>query len=94
MRLEHAGCGRAIQVSALETLDARMTSWRERGSAGEPPFTAFEAARLIQIGSALERTARGLEPEGPGELPGEALHEWAAKLEIILTEPRDDEPIP
>ena len=54
----------------------------------------FEAARLIQIGSALEQTARGLEPDGPGELPREALHEWAARLEAILTEPRADEPIP
>ena len=94
MRLEQADCGRAIQVAALETLDARMTSWRERGSIGEPPFTAYEAARLIRIGSYLEQTARGLEPEAPGELAGEALHEWAAKLEVILTEPRDDEPIP
>ena len=52
-------------------------------------------ARLIQIGSALERTARGLEPAAPGELPGEALHEWAARIEAILgTEPGADEPIP
>ena len=94
MRLEQADCGRAIQAAALETLDARMTRWRERGSIGEPPFTPFEAARLIRIGSYLEQTARGLEPEGPGELPGEALHEWAARLEAILTEPRADEPIP
>ena len=94
MRLEQAECGRGIQTAARETLNARMTSWRERGSVGEPPFTAFEAARLIRIGSYLEQTARGLKPEGPGELPGEALHEWAAKLEVILTEPRDDEPIP
>ena len=94
MRLEQANCGRTIQVAALETLDVRMTRWRDRGRVDEPPFSPFEAARLIQIGSALERTARGLKPEGPGELPGEALHEWAAKLEIILTEPRDDEPIP
>ena len=94
MRLEQADCGRAIQVAALETLDVRMTRWRDRGRVDEPPFSPFEAARLIQIGSALERTARGLKPEGPGELPGEALHEWAAKLEVILTEPSDDEPIP
>ena len=93
MRLEQADCGRAIQVAALETLDARMTSWRERGSIGEPPFTAFEAARLIRIGSYLEQTARGLKPES-GELPGEALNEWAARIEAILTEPRGDEPIP
>ena len=94
MRLEQANCGRTIQVAALETLDVRMKRWRDRGRVDEPPFSPFEAARLIQIGSALERTARGLKPEGPGELPGEALHEWAAKLEVILTEPRDDEPIP
>ena len=94
MRLEQANCGRTIQVAALETLDVRMKRWRDRGRVDEPPFSPFEAARLIQIGSALERTARGLEPAGPGELPGEALHEWAAKLEVILTEPCDDEPIP
>ena len=94
MRLEQANCGRTIQVAALETLDVRMKRWRDPGRVDEPPFSPFEAARLIQIGSALERTARGLKLEGPGELPGEALHEWAAKLEVILTEPRDDEPIP
>ena len=94
MRLEQANCGRTIQVAALETLDVQMKRWRDRRRVDEPPFSPFEAARLIQIGSALERTARGLKPEGPGELPGEALHEWAAKLEVILTEPRDDEPIP
>ena len=94
MRLEQANCGRTIQVAALETLDVRMKRWRDRGRVDEPPFSPIEAARLIQIGSYLEQTARGLEPEGPGELPGEALHEWAAKLKAILTEPRDDEPIP
>ena len=56
--LEQAECGRAIQTAAV----------------GEPPFTAFEAARLIRIGSYLEQTARGLKPES-GELPGEALNE-------------------
>ena len=95
MRLEQADCGRTIQAAARETLDARMTRWRERGSAGEPPFSPFEAARLIRIGSSLEQTARGLEPAAPGELPGEALHEWAARIEAILgTEPGADEPIP
>ena len=94
MRLEQADCGRAIQTAALETLDARMTAWRERGSLGEPPFTAFEAARLIRIGSYLEQTARGLEPADSGELPGEALHEWASRLEAILSDPHAHEPIP
>ena len=68
MRLEHAGWGRVASVAAIETITAWMHGWRERGSVGEPPFTAYEAARLIQIGSALKRTARGLKPEGPGEL--------------------------
>ena len=95
MRLEQADCGRTIQAAARETLDARMKPWRDRGCVGEPPFTVLEACRLIQIGSALERTARGLEPAAPGELPGEALHEWAARIEAILgTEPGADEPIP
>ena len=94
MRLEQANCGRTIQVAALETLDVRMTRWRDWGRVDEPPFSPFEAARLIQIGSALERTARGLKPES-GELPGEALNEWAARIEAILgTEPGADEPIP
>ena len=93
MRLEQADCGRAIQAVALKTLDARMTRWLDRGSVGEPPFSPFEAARLIRVGSYLEQTARGLKPES-GELPGEALNEWAARIEAILTEPRDDEPIP
>ena len=66
MRLEQADCGRILQVSALETLDARMTSWRECGSAGEPPFTAFEAARLIRIGSYLEQTGPRPGARGPG----------------------------
>ena len=66
MRLEQAGCGRTIQAAARETLDARMHGWRDRGSVGEPPFTAFEAARLIRIGSNLEQTARGLEARGAG----------------------------
>ena len=82
MRLEQANCGRTIQIAARETLDVRMKRWRNRGRVDEPPFSPFEAARLIQIGSAIERTARGLKSEGPGELPGEALHEWAAKLEL------------
>ena len=94
MRLEQANCGRASRAAAFETIEARIQSWRERGSVGEPPFSVLEAARLIQIGAALEQTARGFEPAGRGELPGEALHEWAAKIEAILTEPRDDEPIP
>ena len=94
MRLEQANRGRTIQVAALETLDVRMKRWRDRGRVDEPPFSPFEAARLIRIGSYLEQTARGLGPDGPGELPGEALHEWAAKLEVILTEPRNEEPIP
>ena len=95
MRLEQADCGRTIQAAARETLDVRMKPWRDRGCVGEPPFTVLEACRLIQIGSALERTARGLEPAAPGELPGEALHEWAARIEAILgTEPGADEPIP
>ena len=94
MRLEQADCGRAIPAAALKTLDARMTRWLERGSVGEPPFSPFEAARLIRVGSALEQTARGLKPES-GELPGEALNEWAARIEAILgTEPGADEPIP
>ena len=94
MRLEQADCGRTIQVAALETLDVRMTRWRDRGRVDEPPFSPFEAARLIRVGSALEQTARGLKPES-GELPGEALHEWAARIEAILgTEPGADEPIP
>ena len=94
MRLEQADCGRTIQVAALETLDVRMKRWRDRGRVDEPPFSPFEAARLIRVGSALEQTARGLKPES-GELPGEALHEWAARIEAILgTEPGADEPIP
>ena len=92
MRLEQANWGRTIQVAAGETIEARMKVWRARGRVDEPPFTVFEACRLMQIGSALERTARGMERE-PGERTGEALNEWAAKLEAILTEPRDDEPI-
>ena len=54
----------------------------------------FEAARLLRVGTHLEQTARGLKPES-GELPGEALNEWAARIEAILgTEPGADEPIP
>ena len=94
MRLEQANCGRTIQVAALETLDVRMKRWRDRGRVDEPPFSPFEAARLIRVGSYLEQTARGLKPES-GELPGEALNEWAARIEAILgTEPGADEPIP
>ena len=42
-----------------------------------------DVAPIVLVGARgpLERTARWLKPEGPGELPGEALHEWAAKLE-------------
>ena len=59
---------------------------------GEPPFTVVEACWLIQIGSAIERIARGLKADGPDELPGEALNEWAARLEAILgREPGADE---
>ena len=92
MRLEQADCGRTIQAAALETLEARMTSWRERGSRGEPPFSPFEAARLLRVGSVLEQTARGLGPEGrPGEIGGgsvgEALQDWATRIEAILSEP-------
>ena len=94
MRLEHAGWGHVAAVAAIETINARMHGWRDRGSVGEPPFTAFEAARLLRVGTNLEQTARGLKPES-GELPGEALNEWAARIEAILgTEPGADEPIP
>ena len=94
MRLEHADYGRSDLAAAHAIIDARMKPWRDRGCVGEPPFTVLEACRLIRIGSYLEQSARGLEPERPGELPGEALHEWAARIEAILTEPHADEPIP
>ena len=95
MRLEQADRGRTFQVASLETIDVRMKRWRDRGRVDEPPFTPFEAARLMWIGARLEQTARGLKPEDPGELPGEALAEWAARLEAILgKEPGADEPIP
>ena len=93
MRLEHADYGRSDLAAAHANLDARMKPWRDRGCVGEPPFTVLEACRLIQIGAALEQTARGLTPKS--ELPGEALHDWAAKIEAILgTPPGADEPIP
>ena len=95
MRMEHAGWGHIASVAAIETINAWMQGWRDRGSVGEPPFTASEAARLLRVGTHLEQTARGLEPDSPGELPGEALNEWAARIEAILgTEPGADEPIP
>ena len=50
-------------------------------------------AEGVRVMTYLEQTARGLKPES-GELPGEALNEWAARIEAILTEPRGDEPIP
>ena len=78
MRLEHADYGRSDLAAAHAIIDARMKPWRDRGCVGEPPFTVLEACRLIRIGSYLEQSARGLEPTAPGELPGEALHEWAA----------------
>ena len=99
MRLEQADCGRTIQAAALKTIHVRMQRWLERECLGEPPFSAFEAARLIRIGSYLEQTARGLEPESLGDLGGggvgEALKEWADRIEAILAEPRRaDKPIP
>ena len=96
MRLEQAEWGRSVSVAAVETIEARMRVWRDRGRIGEPPFSVFEAARLLRVGSHLEQTARGLEPEGLGELggAGETLQEWASHIEAILTEPRADEPIP
>ena len=68
MRLEHAEWGHTVSVAAVETIEARMQVWRDRGRIGEPPFSVFEAARLLRVGSHLEQTARGLEPEGLGEL--------------------------
>ena len=59
MRMEHAGWGHVAAVAAIETINAWMHGWRERGSVGEPPFTAFEAARLLRVGTNLEQTARG-----------------------------------
>ena len=53
-----------------------------------------EAARLLQVGAALERAARGQEEAGTAATSREALNEWAATLETILTEPHADEPIP
>ena len=99
MRLEHADWGRTASVAAVETITAWMQGWRDRGRVGEPPFTAFEGRPAPPgIGTHLEQTARGLEPEGLGDLGGggvgEALQEWASRLEAILTEPRADEPIP
>ena len=66
MRLEQADCGRTIQTAALKTIEVRMTRWLERECIGEPPFTAFEAARLIRIGSYLEQTARRPGAREPG----------------------------
>ena len=94
MRLEQAEWGRSVSAAAVETLDARMRVWRDRGCVDEPPFSPGEAARLLQIGSALEQAARGFDPNRPGEVGADALNEWAAKLEAILTKPRADEPIP
>lgn len=54
MRLEQADCGRVIQAAALETLDARMRTWRERG--GEPPFSVSDAARLLGTTPAGQRS--------------------------------------
>ena len=99
MRLEHAGWGHGAAAAAIETINAWMQGWRDRGSVGEPPFSAIEAARLLRVGTHLEQTARGLKPEGLGELgeggAGEALKEWADRIEAILGEPRRaDKPIP
>ena len=99
MRLEHADWGHTAAFAAVETITARLQGWRDRGRVGEPPFSPFEAARLLRVGTHLEQTARGLEPEGLGELggggAGEALQEWASRIEAILgRRPGANEPIP
>ena len=93
MRLKQAEWGHTMQAAAIETLEARMRTWRARGT-GAPPLTPTEAARLLQVGAALERAARGQEEAGTAATSREALNEWAATLETILTEPHADEPIP
>ena len=97
MRLEQADCGRTIQAAARETLDVRMKrAGVIEGCVGEPPFTVLRGLPgSSRSGPPSSGPPAGSNPRAPGELPGEALHEWAARIEAILgTEPGADEPIP
>ena len=83
-------------ITARADAPRRGKTGRLAWPAGDVPVR--DPARLLRVGTHLEQTARGLEPEGLGDLGGggvgEALQEWASRLEAILTEPRADEPIP
>ena len=87
--------GGGVGSSATAAASASRPSRPLRPPGCAPPR---DPARLLRVGTHLEQTARGLEPEGLGDLGGggvgEALQEWASRLEAILTEPRADEPIP
>ena len=89
MRAKHASTGCALHDAGLEVLLARMEAWRTNG--GELPLTPTDIVRMVQVGAALEQSARGQAVTGPSDPTAESLEAWASRLEGLLTLNADTE---
>ena len=89
MRAKHASTGCALHDAGLEVLLARMEAWRKNG--GELPLTPTDIVRMVQVGAALEQSARGQAVTVPSDPTAEPLEAWASRLEELLTPNADTE---
>ena len=89
MRAKHASTGCALHDAGLEVLIARMEAWRTNG--GELPLTPTDIVRMVQVGAALEQSARGQAVTVPSVPTAEPLEAWASRLEGLLTLNADTE---
>ena len=89
MRAKHASTGCALHDAGLEVLLARMEAWRTNG--GALPLTPTDIVRMVQVGAALEQSARGQAVTVPSVPTAEPLEAWASRLEGLLTPNADTE---
>ena len=89
MRAKHASTGCALHDAGLEVLLARMEAWRTNG--GDLPLTPTDIVRMVQVGAALEQSARGQAVTVPSVPTAEPLEAWASRLEGLLTPNADTE---
>ncbi len=89
MRVKHASTGCTLHDAGLEVLLARMEAWRTNG--GALPLTPTDIVRMVQVGAALEQSARGQAVTVPSVPTAEPLEAWASRLEGLLTPNADTE---